>query len=164
MLRPTAPDEAEKGMDLRSGQPLAAGRDRASRWRDEPAQAPGGGRAKPGRAGAGRAGGAGAPGPLAGTPAIFLPALPFPAWPWLSGEVTIPWDAKSQFFPQVQFLARWLARGEWPWWSPNVFAGWPQISDPQSLVFAPLYVLLAAFNASVSLRAFDAVTFAYLFL
>src|SRR5262249_29045620 len=59
---------------------------------------------------------------------------------------------------------RSLARGEWPWWSPNVFAGWPQISDPQSLVFAPLYVLLAAFNATVSLRAFDAVTFAYLFL
>src|SRR5207245_933180 len=62
------------------------------------------------------------------------------------------------------FLASSLARGEWPWWSPNVFAGWPQISDPQSLVFAPLYVLLAAFDAAVSLRAFDAVTFAYLFL
>src|SRR5262249_54081487 len=98
--------------------------------------------------------------------AIAICALAFlvPAWPWLSGKVTIPWDAKSQFFPQVQFLASSLARGEWPWWSPNVFAGWPQISDPQSLLFAPLYVLLAAFNAAISLRAFDAVTFAYLFL
>ena len=57
-----------------------------------------------------------------------------------------------------------LARGEWPWWTPNVFAGWPQISDPQSLLFSPLHVLLAAFNSAVSLRAFDAVTFAYLFL
>src|SRR5207245_837580 len=102
--------------------------------------------------------------PLAVTVAIFLLVFLLPVWPWLSGEVTIPWDAKSQFFPQVQFLASSLARGEWPWWSPNVFAGWPQISDPQSLLFAPLYVLLAAFNAAVSLRAFDAVTFAYLFL
>ena len=40
----------------------------------------------------------------------------------------------------------------------------PQISDPQSLLFSPLHVLLAAFNPAVSLRAFDAVTFAYLFL
>jgi len=98
------------------------------------------------------------------TIAAFALAFLVPAWPWLSGAVTIPWDAKSQFFPQVQFLARSIARGEWPWWTPNVFAGWPQISDPQSLMFAPLYVLLAAFNSAISLRAFDAVTFAYLFL
>jgi hypothetical protein len=102
--------------------------------------------------------------PLIVTVAIFALAFLLPAWPWLSGRVTIPWDAKSQFYPQVQFLASSIARGEWPWWSPNVFAGWPQISDPQSLLFAPLYVLLAACNSAISLRAFDAVTFAYLFL
>src|SRR3954453_5651083 len=96
--------------------------------------------------------------------AIFALVFLLPAWPWLSGAVTIPWDAKSQFFPQVQFLAGSLARGEWPWWSPNVFAGWAEISDPQSLLFSPLHVLLAALNPVVSLRAFDAVTFAYLFL
>ena len=78
--------------------------------------------------------------------------------------MTIPWDAKSQFFPQVQFLATSFARGEWPWWTPNVFAGWPEISDPQSLLFSPLHVLLAAFNPAISLRAVDAVTFGYLFL
>src|SRR5262249_56590079 len=114
------------------------GRGRASRGRDEPAQAPVGDRAKPGLAGAGRAAAAAAHVPLAVTLAIFLLAFLLPAWPWLSGEVTIPWDAKSQFFPQVQFLARWLARGEWPWWSRNVFAGWPQISDTRSLVFRHL--------------------------
>ena len=27
------------------------------------------------------------------------------AWPWLSGRVTIPWDGKAHFAPQVQFLA-----------------------------------------------------------
>ena len=100
----------------------------------------------------------------AATVAIFTLAFLLPAWPWLSGAVTIPWDAKSQFYPQVQFLASSLARGEWPWWTPNVFAGWSQISDPQALLFSPLHVLLAAFNSAISLRAFDAVTFAYLYL
>ncbi len=102
--------------------------------------------------------------PWAVTAGIFALAFLLPAWPWLSGAVTIPWDAKSQFYPQVQFLATSLARGDWPWWTPNVFAGWSQISDPQSLLFSPLHVLLAAFNSAISLRAFDAVTFAYLFL
>ena len=101
---------------------------------------------------------------LPATVAIFLAAFALTAWPWLSGHVTIPWDAKSQFFPQVQFLATSIAHGEWPWWTPHVFAGWPQISDPQSLLFSPLHVLLAAFNSAISLRAFDAVIFAYLAL
>jgi hypothetical protein len=96
--------------------------------------------------------------------AIFALAFVAYAWPWLSGAVTIPWDAKSQFFPPVQFLAASLARGDWQWWSPNVFAGWPLISDPQSLLFSPLHVLLAVFEPAISLRAFDAVTFGYLFL
>ena len=98
------------------------------------------------------------------TLAIFALAFLLPIWPWVSGAVTIPWDAKSQFYPQVEFLARSIARREWPWWSPNVFAGWAQISDPQSLLFSPLHVLLASLTPAVSLRAFDAVTFLYLFL
>jgi hypothetical protein len=102
--------------------------------------------------------------PLAVTIATFALAFLVPAWPWLSGRVTIPWDAKSQFYPQLQFLATSIARGEWPWWTPNVFAGWPQISDPQSLIFSPLHLILAAVSPAISLRAFDAVTFAYLFV
>jgi hypothetical protein len=98
------------------------------------------------------------------TIALFALVFLVPAYPWLSGAVTIPWDAKSQFFPQLQFLASSIARGEWPWWTPNVFAGWPQISDPQSLMFSPLHLLLAGLGPSVSLRAFDAMSFANLFL
>jgi hypothetical protein len=155
-------------MTLRDHAPVPADGKADSAWHDEPARAPGTDRVLSWRAGAGlspaAAGVSAARVPVAVTLAIFALAFLLPAWPWLSGAVTIPWDAKSQFFPQVQFLASSLARGEWPWWSPNVFAGWVQVSDPQSLLFSPLHVLLAAFNSAVSLRAFDAVTFAYLFI
>jgi hypothetical protein len=85
------------------------------------------------------------------------------AWPWLSGAVTIPWDAKSQFQPELQFLATSLARGDSPFWTPNIYAGWPQIADPQSLIFSPLHLALAVLTPTPSLRQADLVTFAYLF-
>src|SRR5260221_1423183 len=151
-------------MDPAERSALSAADDHSSWWHEAPARAAITPRATLLLAAAGRAVVSARRIPLVLTVVIFTLAFLFPAWPWLSGKLTIPWDAKSQFFPQAQFLASSLARGEWPWWSPNVFAGWPQISAPQSLLFAPLYLLLAAFNAAVSLRAFDAVTFAYLFL
>jgi hypothetical protein len=102
--------------------------------------------------------------PLATTILVFAAACTVLFWPWLSGRVTIPWDAKSQFLPQVQFLARALANGESPFWTPNVFAGWPQVADPQSLIFSPLHVLLAWLHPAPGFRAIDGVTFALLFL
>jgi hypothetical protein len=98
-------------------------------------------------------------------PAITLFAAGFAvlAWPWLSGALTIPWDAKAQFQPELQFLATSLAHGEEPFWTPNLFAGWPQIADPQSLIFSPLHLALAAFDATPSFHAADLLTFAYLF-
>ena len=76
-------------------------------------------------------------------------------WPWLSGTVTIPWDAKAHFQPQIQFLAASLAAGESPFWAPYVFSGHPQIADPQSLIFSPPFLVLALFNGAPSLRAAD---------
>lgn len=149
-------------MDMGKRPFASAAGDHTSRWPEQAAQMPIGTGAASWLANADRSGASRVP--LVLTIAIFMLAFLLPAWPWLSGAVTIPWDAKSQFFPQVQFLARSLARGEWPWWSPNVFAGWSEISDPQSLLFSPLHVLLAASNAATSFRAFDAVSFAYLFL
>ncbi len=81
------------------------------------------------------------------------------AWPWLGGRVTIPWDAKAQFLPQIQFLADSLARGESPFWNPFVFAGHPQIADPQSMIFSPPFFILAALNAKPSAWAVDATVF-----
>ncbi len=94
---------------------------------------------------------------------IYVLAFVGLAWPWLSGAVTIPWDAKSQFQPELQFLARSLARGDSPFWTPNIYAGWPQIADPQSLLLSPLHLALAVLTPTPSLRQADLVTFAYLF-
>jgi hypothetical protein len=86
------------------------------------------------------------------------------ALPWLSGTLTIPWDAKAHFHPQLQALANALHAGQSPFWSPNIFAGHPQIADPQSLVFSPPHLLMAVLNAAPSLAAGDAVLFGLLLL
>jgi hypothetical protein len=83
------------------------------------------------------------------------------AWPWLSGSVTIPWDAKAQFLPQLQFLAASFAKGESPFWTPYVFSGMPQIADPQSLIFSPPFVLLALLNPAPSAWAADVTLYAF---
>ena len=79
-------------------------------------------------------------------------------WPWLSGRVTIPWDAKAQFLPQIQFLAQSLARGESPFWAPYVFSGQNQIADPQSMIFSPPFLAMALFNGNPSAWAVDVTT------
>ena len=81
--------------------------------------------------------------PMAFALAIFLLAALVIGWPWLSGRVTIPWDAKAHFQPQIQFLAQSLARGESPSWAPFVFSGHPQIADPQAMIFSPPFLVLA---------------------
>ena len=77
--------------------------------------------------------------------------------PWLSGALTIPWDGKAHFAPQVQFMAASFARGEMPFWTPHVFGGHPQIADPQSMLFSPPMALLALLNPAPSSWAIDAV-------
>ena len=76
------------------------------------------------------------------------------ALPWLSGSVTIPYDAKAHFQPQLQFLANALHSGQSPFWTHNVFAGSPQIADPQSLIFSPAF-LLAYLVPEPSFRQLD---------
>lgn len=85
------------------------------------------------------------------------------AWPWLSGDYTIPWDGKAHFAPQVQFMAASFERGEWPWWTPNVFAGHPQIADPQSMIFSPPFLLLALLQSAPTPWSIDLVVFLTLY-
>jgi hypothetical protein len=102
--------------------------------------------------------------PLALATATFLLAALVLGWPWLSGRVTIPWDAKAHFQPQIQFLAQSLARGESPAWAPFVFSGHPQIADPQAMIFSPPFLLLALLDSAPSLWAVDATVLAMVFL
>ncbi|MGE3065525.1 MAG: hypothetical protein AB7K67_08055 [Hyphomicrobiaceae bacterium] len=81
------------------------------------------------------------------------------AAPWLSGHVTIPWDAKAEFQPQIQFLADSLARGESPFWTPFVFSGHPQVADPQSMIFSLPFLVLSLLTRAPSLWAVDTTVF-----
>jgi hypothetical protein len=96
--------------------------------------------------------------------ALFALASLVIGWPWLSGRVTIPWDAKAGFLPQIQFLAQSLARGESPFWMPFAFAGHPQVADPQAMIFSPPFLLLALVNSAPSPWAVDATLLAVVFL
>ncbi len=96
--------------------------------------------------------------------AIFLVCAMALAYPWLSGAVTIPWDAKAHFQPQFAFLAHALHSGQSPFWTPNVFAGSPQIADPQSLIFSPFFLIAAAIVPEPSFQLEDGIIFAMLMM
>ncbi|HTO79051.1 MAG TPA: hypothetical protein VMJ31_04670 [Methylocystis sp.] len=93
---------------------------------------------------------------------IFLLYALALGWPFLSGAYTIPWDAKAHFQPQFAFLAHALHRGQPPFWTPNVFAGMPQIADPQSLIFSPFFLAAAALVPEPSFWLEDALVMAML--
>ena len=81
--------------------------------------------------------------------------------PWLFSELTIPYDAKAHFQPQLHFLANALHTGQSPFWNPHTFGGSPQIADPQSLIFSPA-LLLAVLTPTPGLGLLDAYTLALL--
>jgi hypothetical protein len=83
--------------------------------------------------------------------------------PWLTGAATIPYDAKAHFQAQIQFLAQAIHNGDTPFWAPNIFAGSPQIADPQSMIFSPA-ILLAIFNKNPSFMAVDIMMFTYILM
>jgi hypothetical protein len=104
------------------------------------------------------------PWPLPQPLGLFALAALVIGWPWLSGRVTIPWDAKAHFLPQIQFLAQSLAEGQSPFWTPFVFSGHPQVADPQATIFSPPFLLLALLNGAPSAWAVDVTLLAMVFL
>ena len=87
------------------------------------------------------------------------------AWrgPGCRARSQFPTTPASQFYPQFAFLARSLATGQSPFWTPNIFAGWPQIADPQSLIFSPLHLILALLDPEPKPALADALVFALLY-
>lgn len=74
--------------------------------------------------------------------------------------MTIPWDAKSQFWPHFVFLSRSFRDGESPFWNPYSFAGQAHVADPQALLFQPIFVLLALLDPEPDFRSIDAAVLA----
>jgi hypothetical protein len=93
---------------------------------------------------------------------IFLLCAALLGWPFLSGLYTVPWDAKAHFQPQFAFLAHALHSGQSPFWTPYVYAGMPQIADPQSLIFSPVFLLAAWLIPEPSFWLEDAIVLAML--
>lgn len=93
---------------------------------------------------------------------IFVVCAILLSLPWTLGDLTIPWDAKAHFQPQFAFLAHRLHRGESPFWTSNVFAGSPQIADPQSLIFSPFFLIAAWLVPDPSFVLEDGLIFAML--
>lgn len=58
--------------------------------------------------------------------------------PLLLNIRVLPWDAMISSYPTVYFNAHSLRMGLWPWWNPYIYSGYPQIADPQGMLFSPL--------------------------
>lgn len=58
--------------------------------------------------------------------------------PLLLGFRVLPGDALNEFYPMVHFNVHAIRQGMAPWWNPMIFSGFPQIADPQAMLFSPL--------------------------
>lgn len=83
---------------------------------------------------------------------------------WIVTDTIVPWDSKNQFYAFFRFLASALHSGVSPFWNPYHYGGHPSVADPQSLIFAPLFVLWALVDPAPSLRTFDLIVFAHLLI
>ncbi|HKY86561.1 MAG TPA: hypothetical protein VJL90_07370 [Pseudorhodoplanes sp.] len=90
--------------------------------------------------------------------AIWLIALS----QWIVADSVVPWDSKNQSYAFFRFLSNALHSGAMPFWNPYHYGGHPSVADPQSLIFAPAFILWAWFDPDPSIRAFDILVYAHL--
>ncbi|WP_198033168.1 YfhO family protein [Methylosinus sp. PW1] len=83
---------------------------------------------------------------------------------WAASGAVVPWDSKNHFYPMFRFLGEALRRGEAPLWNPYHFAGHPAVADPQSLIFAPTFFLLALLRPAATMQEFDLFVLAHLLM
>ena len=74
---------------------------------------------------------------------------------WPIEELIVPWDSKTQFYAFFRFLGKAAELGSTPYWNPFHYGGHPSIADPQSLIFNPLFRLLAFIAPKASMFLFD---------
>lgn len=90
--------------------------------------------------------------------AIWLIAI----WHWIATDSVVPWDSKNQFYAFFRFLSTSLHSGALPFWNPYHYGGHPSVADPQSLIFAPVFLVWAWFDSEPSIRVFDLLVHAHL--
>src|SRR5437660_738538 len=81
---------------------------------------------------------------------------------WIVNDDVVPWDSKNQFYAFFRFLASSLHSGATPFWNPYHYGGHPSVADPQSLIFAPVFLVWGALDSFPTMRAFDLVVLAHL--
>ena len=76
--------------------------------------------------------------------------------PWPRQYIALS-DLSRQFYPFQRFVAQRLADGHLPTWNPYLYAGHPQLADPQTAVFSPLGLIinLTAGHAGLSYVALE---------
>jgi xanthosine utilization system XapX-like protein len=104
--------------------------------------------------------------PLGMGSAIFLLVL---AWlilcrPWFWGGRTVPWDSKDFYYPHLYFVSQSLRAGDSPFWNPHTYGGYPEASDPQSMIFSPVALGLMLARDKPSIRWFDGIELFHLLL
>lgn len=83
---------------------------------------------------------------------------------YLAGRRIIPYDSVEEFYPLAFFTAQSIRHGEWPWWNPYLYSGYPQAADPQGLVFSPVLGLLMLLRDRPGIVWFDACVLACVLL
>jgi len=81
---------------------------------------------------------------------------------WIATDTVVPWDSKNQFYAFFRFLAATIHSGQLPFWNPYHYGGHPSVADPQSLIFAPAFMVWSLFDPAPSIRAFDLIVYAHL--
>jgi len=66
--------------------------------------------------------------------------------PLLLGIRVIPGDTLNEFYPMVHFNVHSIREGLAPWWNPYIYAGYPQVADPQAMLFSPAFMAWMLLN------------------
>jgi hypothetical protein len=81
----------------------------------------------------------------------------------LLGEKGVGWDLIDSYWPDLNFFARELRRGNFPLWNPGERGGVPALGDPQNALFYPLQWLLAGWAALRGQASWPLIQFKELF-
>lgn len=78
---------------------------------------------------------------------LFLQPIAFFRHVLINPKFHIPWDIEGFHLPLMAAIARTWRQGEWPWWNPLIYCGYPLHADVQAQVFyPPAWVVIAVRN------------------